>query len=248
MYKISKWRTCGHQRVEVKVVSVLISAVPIVYDSKGNRTQYTFFRVPEEGNTRKLWCEQMRRIDGKDGFRVTSATTVCSMHFRQEDVLRVPGGKRNRLKKNACPVKWNKTPAPPHGKRKAPTPRSGSSHKQRRINFDEGEDMQGTVVVPYVKVLAASAAKNSFHMLNQKLSLAIEENTLLKLKAELNEKRHGPVFSMEDIKQDKDACSRYTGFPSHSVFQTVFELLCPGENGKCYTDICQGFTTRTGER
>ena len=51
----------------------------------------TFFKFPQDKNRRKLWCNRMKRVDGKDGFNV-SFSTLCEKHFNSEDVLRAPGG------------------------------------------------------------------------------------------------------------------------------------------------------------
>ena len=35
---------------------------------------------------------------------------VCNVHFRTNDILRVPGGSRLDLRKGAVPLKWNERP------------------------------------------------------------------------------------------------------------------------------------------
>ena len=44
-------------------------------------------------------------MDGKDGFVVTKNSKVCHVHFATEDILRVPGGKRWRLREGAVLLK-----------------------------------------------------------------------------------------------------------------------------------------------
>ena len=46
----------------------------------------------------------MARKSGKDGFRITKATVVCNIHFRTDDILRVPGGESVRFKERSSPT------------------------------------------------------------------------------------------------------------------------------------------------
>ena len=58
-------------------------------------------------------------MDGRDGFVVTKYTKVCHEHLAPEDLLRVPGGKRWRLKNADVPLKVGRTDSVAY-KRKPP--------------------------------------------------------------------------------------------------------------------------------
>ena len=51
-----------------------------------------------------IWCNKMGEVEGKDGFRVNKNTKVCHAHFKNEDVLKVHGGSRWKLKEAAKPI------------------------------------------------------------------------------------------------------------------------------------------------
>ena len=47
----------------------------------------------------------MGNVEGNDGFRVTKNTKVWHAHLNNEDVLKVPGASRCKLKEDAKPIK-----------------------------------------------------------------------------------------------------------------------------------------------
>ena len=55
------------------------------------------------------WCNDIKRQNGRDGFKVTNNTVVCSKHFEISKIYRPPGGTKQRLIENARPVlhEWN---------------------------------------------------------------------------------------------------------------------------------------------
>ena len=65
-----------------------------MYDSIGKKTRFRFFTFPKNEKLRRNWENRVARKSGKDGFRTTKATVVCNVHFRADDILRVPGGSR----------------------------------------------------------------------------------------------------------------------------------------------------------
>ena len=84
-----------------------------------------------------LWeikCNKMGKVEGKDGFRVTKNTKVCHAHFNNEDVLKVPGGSRWKLREDAKPIKDNFWT--PRMKRKPPLFRC-KELKPKRLRFGE---------------------------------------------------------------------------------------------------------------
>ena len=51
-----------------------------------------FFHFPKEKFEIKDWCNLIKRQDGKDGFKVTKSTVVCSKHFLPSNIKRPSGG------------------------------------------------------------------------------------------------------------------------------------------------------------
>ena len=64
----------------------------------------------------------MGKIDGKDVFAVTANTKICDQHFLPEDIVKVAGGKRWRLKDGAITMKVGQ-PLRDERKRKPPAMR-----------------------------------------------------------------------------------------------------------------------------
>lgn len=63
----------------------------------------TFFKFPNDKDLKKLWCSRIKRVDGRDNFKVTKSTVLCDKHFHTDDIIRPCGGTRKRLKKDAKP-------------------------------------------------------------------------------------------------------------------------------------------------
>ena len=61
--------------------------------------------LPENPEKTIIWSNKMGKVEGKDGFRVTKNTKVCHAHFNNEDVLKVPGASRWKLREDANPIK-----------------------------------------------------------------------------------------------------------------------------------------------
>ena len=71
------------------------------YLKDGQRSRFPFFKMPMNNPLKNIWCNRIGKMDGKDGFVVTKNSKVCHVHFATEDILRVPGGKRWRLREGA---------------------------------------------------------------------------------------------------------------------------------------------------
>ena len=101
----------------------------------------TFFKFPQDKNRRKLWCNRIKRVDGKDGFNVTFST-LCEKHFKSEDVLRAPGGTRKKLKPNATPYLTEELVIKStENTRKAPIFRPSPRKKYREEEFETTEEI-----------------------------------------------------------------------------------------------------------
>ena len=61
------------------------------YSADDKRSMFHFFSVPLKTPEKTIWCNKMGKVEGKVGFRVTKNTKVRHVHFKNEDVLKVPG-------------------------------------------------------------------------------------------------------------------------------------------------------------
>jgi len=92
------------------------------------------YLIPLKNPEKTIWCNKMGKVEGKDGFRVTKNTKVCHVHFKNEDVLKVPGGSRWKLREGSRPIKHNFST--PRMKGKPPLFRC-EKLKPKRLRFDE---------------------------------------------------------------------------------------------------------------
>ena len=102
-------------------------------DGKRVPTGIRFFKFPEEPSEKTMWCNKIKRQDGKDGFRVNESTRVCEKHFESFKIYRPPGGTRWRLIDGARPLlhEWNSFSLG-RNKRKSPTKRHEGTISESR--------------------------------------------------------------------------------------------------------------------
>ena len=88
-----------------------------------------FFIFPGDKNEINAWCNLIKRQNGKVGFKVTSANTICSKLFPSSEIYRPPGGTKCRLLAYAMPTLhvWNYFPG---GKTRKASTVSGSPRKK----------------------------------------------------------------------------------------------------------------------
>ena len=60
------------------------------YNSDGSQTGLHFFAFPKSNPEKRRWCSLIKRIDGMDGFKVSSSTFLCEKHFTSADIKRNP--------------------------------------------------------------------------------------------------------------------------------------------------------------
>ena len=72
-----------------------------IQNNERKPTGNNFFHFPKEKFEIKDWCNLIKRQDGKDGFKVTKFTVVCSKHFLPSNIKRPSvGGQGIHLKKD----------------------------------------------------------------------------------------------------------------------------------------------------
>lgn len=58
------------------------------YDSNGERTPFHFFKFPLNNPEKKVWCNLIKRHDGRDSFSVNKNTRLCHLHFKEDEYKR----------------------------------------------------------------------------------------------------------------------------------------------------------------
>ncbi|XP_065054824.1 uncharacterized protein LOC135683491 [Rhopilema esculentum] len=60
------------------------------FGRQGSRTGLHFFAFPKSNPEKRGWCSLIKRIDGMDGFKVSSSTFLCEKHFTSADIKQNP--------------------------------------------------------------------------------------------------------------------------------------------------------------
>ena len=128
-------------------------------------SRFRFFMFPKNEKLCWIWENRVVRKSGNDGFCITRASVVCNVHFRTDDVLRVPGGRWLTLRKGAVPLKWIK-----EGKRKVPQQRKTSlnvnksppkswnqDHSVKKLSMMPEILQVGNVNIDLLRILASKA-------------------------------------------------------------------------------------------
>ena len=116
-----------------------------IQNNERKPTGNNFFHFSKEKFEIKDWCNLIKRQDGKDGFKVTNSTLVCSRHFLPSNIKRPSGETRHSLKKGLRPVlhEWNNFGSNLTQARKQAALRStiNASPAKKRKNFvDENKE------------------------------------------------------------------------------------------------------------
>ena len=196
------------------------------------------------------------RRDVGEHFNVTEHTRVCSRHFKPEEIVTAIAVRKRRLLPTAVPSRfaWKKGS---RKKRKAPTKRSPIKRKipanRTETNANVSTcDLSVTTQEPEHQVLPSTSEDSELlddqelqaiirdlKVQNERLSQELLEATgqQEKLTSQVEELAHqnsvlqARVFNADRFISDKDV-TFYTGFPSRTVFECVFESLDPGNNGE----------------
>ena len=103
------------------------------YNSDGLATGLHFFKFPQKNPEKQLWCNLIKRQDGKDDFQVNLNTCLCYKHFLESDIRKTMN--QWRLIKGVVPSQYlysvHSTARKP---RKEPKSRS-NFHFKKKLNF-----------------------------------------------------------------------------------------------------------------
>ena len=169
----------------------------------------------------------MGKMEGKDGFVVTQNSKVCNQHFAPDDMLRVPGGTRWRLKDGVIPLKAGQSTD--IRKRKPPTTRhtEPTSAKKYKANPILPKFQPKSLVSSALAVVSTVYQQLVHKNKETKCQLEHVKKELEITKMKLNEKSFG-----RHIIEDDELCQHYTGFPDSERFRTCLNFLSVGRNGE----------------
>lgn len=108
------------------------------YNVDGTPSGLHFFRFPQKNPEKLRWCSMIKRVDGMDGFNVTTSTFLCDKHFTEEDIKRNPS--HWRLKSGVVPslnLHVSSVPTVQKKARKAPSRRSLATTSTNATATDE---------------------------------------------------------------------------------------------------------------
>ena len=116
-----------------------------IQNNERKPTGNSFFHFPKEKFEIKDWSNFIKWQDGKDGFKVTKSTVVCSKYSLHSNINRSSGETRHSLKKGSRPIlhDWNNFGSNLRQARKQPAWRSiinTTPAKKRKIFIDENKE------------------------------------------------------------------------------------------------------------
>ena len=208
------------------------------------KSEHHFLYFPKDPKETKLWCNKIKRQDGKDGFRVTRNTVVCHSHFRPVDLKRAPGSKRVNRVPGAVQRLFAKTNFSADDKQRREITRISPRESSPIRNDSESSfslDLDISVIPKVDDCNVSAQVENELVQLqkeNEKLSeenkqLKLEHSELKKLLKQYNE--NTKLIREKFIKHITDSdenCSHYTGFTSLKRLEETFKYCNPGNNGE----------------
>ena len=78
MYSVSRWRKARKNKVKETSARFLVARIECTM-RQGKKTRFRFFTFPKNEKIRRIWENRVPRKSGKDGFRITKVTVVCSV-------------------------------------------------------------------------------------------------------------------------------------------------------------------------
>lgn len=223
-------------------------------DEEGNKISY--FKFPLEKRLKEKWKHAIRREEGPN-FKITSATKVCSRHFRSSDIKKTLAGK-SVLLPDATPsiFSWKRTSP---RKRKPPKERHFYHNQKPSESLQEESDSieSSTVEEDVFEVIATeTVAKVFVEIATQTDSdstdferILTEHNTqcerIKNLESEINELERKVkelevnnelldkrIFKLNKFMTKDCAASFYTGFENWDTFMCMYRYLNPGAKGE----------------
>ena len=200
------------------------------YRYDGTPSGLHFFKFPQKNPEKRTWCNLIKRVDGMDGFRVSSATCLCQEHFKDDDIKRNP--RRWKLMSGAVPsLNLHKRPSP------RPTRKAPKIRNAQQIAKEETEAARPSSTSPLPSSsLDEEMSTNSYsasteHQYSLPCSSLYQEVQDLKAQIkslqEENKELKERLFSLEKLKSDDSAVRFYTGFPNFATLLDVFHYFQP---------------------
>ena len=141
------------------------------YRTDGSPSGHHFFKFPQANPAKSVWCNRIKRVDGKDGFKVTNSSFLCDKHFLGSDIKKNPN--RWSLRQGAVPSLNLRGAQKPKSSRKSPTKRQLMPSSASASSLPEYPDEEHASVsyyscsLPFVSV----SAQTDFSYVNSVLCI-----------------------------------------------------------------------------
>ena len=221
-------------------------------------TNISMFQFPQDKSLKDEWCRLIKRVDGRDSFKVSDSTRVCSSHFQPSDFK---GKRLNRPIAKPVLHSWNsfaiKQPRRPLVRAVDVSVSDASNEKnplvevepfvveEDSINDDDIDFMTNTTDVELIDV--DTVIYEDIHTTNcDEMTVGDYKNEIVHLKARIVEleteidclkKEKATTTTVKDkfksrIMSNDDECTHATGFHSVGRLNEFYKFLDPGENGE----------------
>ena len=211
------------------------------------KTDIHFLNFPKDPKEIAIWCNKIKRQDGKDGFRVTSKTVLCDKHFLPDHLKKAAGSKRVNRQKGAIPVlfSWN------NWRLEGPVRRSVIRKVLQETNDQNPASVGESAAVQESDETFEDIERNELE--KQNTTLREEREELLKARNELlcenknlkeeiedvrvqvqlmTKDREVCDLLIEKISRNDNVCCHYTGFSTVKRMQATFDYCNPGQDGE----------------
>ena len=219
------------------------------YNTDGTASGLHFFRFPQKNPDKLRWCNLFKRVDGRDGFKVTNATVLCEDHFAMEEIKRNPNHRRlvagsapsrNLFQGSTTIVKLKSRKPPLNRPLHLPIASAGpgpSVSVAESANLDRLPDFFENAVSLSCGNLVSVSTQTDFSFIssavylpsdsgeaNHEIMKVFVETNNLKLEVqELNSK----ISSLCNQVASLESTRFYTGFPNFSSLLATFEYFEP---------------------
>lgn len=223
-----------------------------MYDENYAKTHFHFFQFPQRDPQKKIWLSKIKRVEGKDNFKVSYGAKICNEHFHPHEITKTLNGMW-KLVPGVLPSVFpgrNVTMSANSKKRKTLNSLTGRQNIQEEtatqepvietafeeleIAVSEGSDPESTQLQYHQQLLERITQLEAENqgILQAKEIAEKERDTCKQQLREIRTEIMKPKFGVNVFKDSDSDIRFYTGFPNFERFMTVLNLINPGENGE----------------
>lgn len=208
------------------------------------KTGLRFIHFPKDPKEVAVWCNKIKRRNGKDGFKVSRRTVLCHKHFLPNQLKRAIGSARVNKEKGAVPVlfPWNnwsvEQPKRPSVIRKVPSPSSHPDLTADNLTTTALEERPIKMELNLLQGENTKLAEENKQLLTKHQEHEKENAKHREENKELREKLQSKFnycpadLLVKKIKENNRDCSHYTAFTTCQHMKAIYDYCGPGENGE----------------